>query len=452
MELNPVVLKFGGSSVAEVDHWDTIVSQCENQLTRNNKPILVLSALKNISNRLEALLHQAKKGEHHDVIGGIIDKHIQFASSLGLDLSRELNPYSASLRQHCNEIFAEQVIKPSIHAEVLAIGELLSTCIGAAFLSHKGFSVKWVDARGFLIAKPQLDEWHHFTSNYCGYDFEAELCQVFWPKGQDENHIIVTQGFIAADTDGRTVLLGREGSDTSAAYIASLTGAKELEIWTDVTGVFTSNPREVTKAKPIPKLSYHQAFLMANSGAKVLHPRVLEPAEKSSCAVCVKSTWHPEHPGSLISIQSVQQKKLLAVVVEYPVIHLASNKNLQHTHSLTHLQKLGYECLQSCQNEHQYHYWLKYLNSDQPELSTSGLKQVLGDCLISINEQGYLLSLIGASKESTWQVDTKVQMKALLNNEDIIVFSNQSPDYLGCYVSTPVEFKRVNEVHDALCL
>ncbi|MGX5201084.1 aspartate kinase [Aliikangiella sp. IMCC44632] len=313
-----VVLKFGGSSVAEPAHWHTISHAVAQKHQQGLRPILVFSALKNVSNLLEALLHQALAGVHPNALQQLKELHINFASQLHLEVNELLRPIFEQLNEDCSAITKSQQISPQRHAKILAAGELLSTTIGCHYLNQCteltqiGLSCHWLDIRKVLIANPQPDPWHQYTSATCDYQYSASLDQTL----SDLNKVIVTQGFIAANELGETVLLGREGSDTSAAYIGAKLKACSIEIWTDVPGIFTTNPRELSRARQIKSLTYQQAHHLAALGAKVLHPRALSPAQEYQIPVQVKSTSLPKETGTTIGKEAIEGEAIEGATIK----------------------------------------------------------------------------------------------------------------------------------------
>jgi diaminopimelate decarboxylase/aspartate kinase len=195
------------------------------------------------------------------------------------------------------------VPKPGVvsNAEVMACGELLSTRLGTQWLERNGFSVAWRDARRMLQAEPGmpgLTDHQRFLLATCDTERDDSLCGQI--DDVDEHSVVVTQGFLAGDEQGRTVLLGRGGSDTSAAIFAAKIDAARLEIWTDVPGMFTANPHEIPAARLLNSLSYDEAETLAGMGAKVLHPHCIEPVRRTGVPLHIRWIKNPEVPGTVI--------------------------------------------------------------------------------------------------------------------------------------------------------
>jgi len=457
MQAVQVVLKFGGSSVAEVAHWKTIADQVQYHLDNDRRPLLVLSALKNVSNLLEAMLHQALAGVHPVAIAHLKELHLGFASQLGLGLHDQLTPWFEQLESDCVAINRAGQITPKAHARILSFGELLSTTIGSAFLSLQGFDVLLQDAREMLIAVDQpdkQDQWHHYTSAICGYGADPTISTSLNNKSKGNNTIVVTQGFIASDSSGDTVLLGREGSDTSAAYLAAILKVKNLEIWTDVTGVFSANPREIPEARQLAKLSYQQALLMAKFGAKVLHPRVMQPMEENQIPVTVRSTGQPQHPGTLISHQSMPQVAVKAVVHETNVTQIvfpeSSSGGLIRRVS-ERLVSQGFDPLLERKIAGKHHLILNYSNSDKAQPGDLELLSIFAEEGLKANANCALITLVGEVSNRQWMMEAVDLLDNLLSEKILsIYYDNNNNDSLSLLVKSENNLKISQQLHREL--
>ena len=157
----------------------------------------------------------------------------------------------------------------------MSAGELLLTRLGITFLTHEGFDAQRLDIRDFLVSEDTRG-----TESWLGAQCLANQDKALQIACANAK-VTITQGFIARSREGDTVLLGRGGSDTSAAIIAARLGAERCEIWTDVPGVYTANPRETPEARLITRLDYDEAQEIASAGAAVLHPRCIEPLKNN---------------------------------------------------------------------------------------------------------------------------------------------------------------------------
>ncbi|MGD8862118.1 MAG: aspartate kinase [Myxococcales bacterium] len=296
-----VVAKFGGTSVARPDRWQSIRGLVQRHQAEGHRSLVVCSALSGITNRLEKLLEAARAGEDlSEPLDAIWQQHVKLAVELGVDAEAAVGPTMASLRGRATALARRAQVDPRSHAGVMAHGELMSTRLGAAWLRAQGVDVAFADAREMLHAPEPAEgtaETQRYLSATC--DFAADPALI--ARLQDSAQVVITQGFIARDDAGDTVLLGRGGSDTSAAYLASKVQAARLEIWTDVPGMFSANPGAVPAARLVPELGYQEAQTLAGLGAKVLHPRCLRALHEQHIPLHLGSTEHPEQGGTRIN-------------------------------------------------------------------------------------------------------------------------------------------------------
>ena len=300
-----VVVKFGGTSVSTRERWERIEAIAVEALELKERPLIVCSALAGVSNLLEVALERALSGEHAPVVASIRATHTKLADALQLDAEALLAAELSLIDRLCDGVSLTREVSPRLQALIMACGELMSTRLGAAFLNREGGPLAnqtlWRDARHWLLARSSVGahEARHYLASVCDHEpnavRRAELL---------EDHaaaVQITQGFIARDERGHTVLLGRGGSDTSAAYLAAILSAERLEIWTDVPGMFTANPHQVPQARLLKRLSYEEAQELASCGAKVLHPRCLAPLKSQGIPLHIRCTERPELEGTVIA-------------------------------------------------------------------------------------------------------------------------------------------------------
>jgi len=294
-----VVLKFGGTSVSSAANWRNIRDVLRARLVEGLQCVVVHSALSGVTDRLEGLLERAAAGTHEAVLAAIEAVHAALARDLGIELPAALRQHMTELRQIAAGVALVMEVSDRVRARVMATGELMATELGAAWLATEGLDVEWVDARSVLIAEGRRGATGktNLLSATCEYAPDATLQQRFARPGT----VFLTQGFIASDAAGNTVLLGRGGSDTSGAYFAAKLAARRLEIWTDVPGMFSANPKSIPSARLLRQLHYDEAQEIASSGAKVLHPRCILPLKQYDIPLYVYATQLPEFHGTVIT-------------------------------------------------------------------------------------------------------------------------------------------------------
>jgi diaminopimelate decarboxylase/aspartate kinase len=309
-----VVLKFGGTSVSSVANWHNIADIVRTRIAASFRPVVVHSALSGITDRLESLLAAAASGTHAPVLEQIDAKHRDLARALGIVPSPLFEGFMEELRHMADAAARSREVSDGLRARVMAMGELLATTLGASFLNAQGIGTAWADARQVLRAdtRPGATLKSSVLSATCDFTPDAPLQQQW--RALDK--VVITQGFIAANEAGETVLLGRGGSDTSGAYFAAKLSAARLEIWTDVPGMFSANPRSVPTARLLRELHYDEAQEIASNGAKVLHPRCVLPVRQYGIPLHVYATQAPGLKGTVVSANvagSAAQVKAIAI-------------------------------------------------------------------------------------------------------------------------------------------
>lgn len=308
-----LVLKYGGTSVSSLERWETIAGRVRQGLAEGRRIVVVCSALSQVSNRLEGLLEAAGRGEDvEERLDGLRRSHLRLAADMGIDPDETLGELLGELRDILEGIRLTREVTPRLRARVMSAGEMLSTRLGATWLRAQGLPVAWADARELLQADadPSMAPERQYLSATCDHDRDPELDRRLRSK---EEPVVVTQGFLARLPNGDTVLLGRGGSDTAAAYLAAKLGAHHLEIWTDVPGLFTANPRDVPDARLLLHMGYAEAGELAAKGAKVLHPRCIRPAQEHDIPIHIRCTPAPDQPGTVISQRGPEEASIRAV-------------------------------------------------------------------------------------------------------------------------------------------
>jgi len=295
---NWVVLKFGGTSVSTRPRWDKIAAIAKGKRTQGKHVLIVVSALSGTTDKLKAICDgHADAGKCRAVADEIIARHRAMFAELELKDAGGLDAWLAKLEQLlADPRRAEGAL--TWQAEVLALGEMMSSTLGAAYLSASGLPTQWLDSRQHLLSEalPNQSAWGRYLSAQVPTARDDALIAKLPTRGET----FITQGFMARNAAGETVILGRGGSDTSASYFGALLDAEIVEIWTDVAGMFSANPRSVPNARLLSRLDYEEAQEIATTGAKVLHPRCINPVREAGVPLAIKDTNYPEFAGTEI--------------------------------------------------------------------------------------------------------------------------------------------------------
>jgi diaminopimelate decarboxylase/aspartate kinase len=295
---NWIVLKFGGTSVSTRTRWDKIAAIAQNWRARDRRVLIVVSALSGMTDQLKAITTAADAAQRQALRDEIVARHQAMFGELGLSDHAPIHYWLERLDALVANARADAAALPW-QAEVLALGELMSSTLGVAYLNLCGLPANWLDAREHLVSTPLPNQnaWGRYLSASVLTAPDPVLADTLAARGE----LFVTQGFIARNGSGETVILGRGGSDTSASYFGALLKAEKVEIWTDVAGMFSANPRQVPNARLLARLDYEEAQEIATTGAKVLHPRCINSVREARVPLAIKDTNHPDMAGTEIA-------------------------------------------------------------------------------------------------------------------------------------------------------
>jgi diaminopimelate decarboxylase/aspartate kinase len=292
------VLKFGGSSVSGKWQWETIAALLRRRLDDGHRVVIVCSAVAGVTNALQALADGSGKTRDGQV-AEILERHRQLAQALGVESQDLLLQAREDVRSALQSLSGAATAGAAYAAlaSLLPIGEWLSTCIGERYLAQ-ALEIEWVDARLALETLPEANPngRRAWLSARCD-SRPSERLQHDWAS---KKPALITPGFVAQHHRGGTALLGRGGSDTSAALLAGRLEADRVEIWTDVNGLFSADPRLVPSARLLRTLAYDEALEMAASGARVVHSRCIRAAADASIPIEIRDLARPDARGTCI--------------------------------------------------------------------------------------------------------------------------------------------------------
>ena len=305
------VLKFGGTSVGSLDALKNVKLIVEKEFNQNEPLVVVCSAFSGITNSLLLAAEEALiQNDFSEMLKLAEDKHYQIISGL---LPRTMqNPLLMLVKVSFNEI--EDVLfsvknlgelSGRIKDRLLAYGEQMSSKIIATYLQSENLTANYKDARELIVT----------DSNFGNASVNFLKTNENLKNWNLENQIYVITGFISKDENHDTTTLGRGGSDYTAAILGSGLKASEIQIWTDVDGFMTADPRLVKNAFSQPELSYQEAMEMSYFGAKVIYPPTMIPAIESQIPIYIKNTFNPENPGTLLHQRSEISKGLIKGIV-----------------------------------------------------------------------------------------------------------------------------------------
>ena len=300
------VLKFGGSSVANAENISRVAKIVATAIQKDNT-IVVVSALSGVTDLLlqSAVLaaegsEEAYKGKiniiqqkHFDAVKQLIPVASQ--SQLLSLVKRSVN----EIEDICNGIFLLREVTPRTKDRLASYGEWLSSQIIASKMQNDGIAIQWKDARDLIITNSQ------FTHAAVDFEITNKNIETFFKSA--DSRAFILPGFIASDKNGVTTTIGRGGSDYTASIITAALNADALEIWTDVSGMMTADPRLTVNAKIIHNITYQEAMELSHFGAKVIYPPTIQPIMSKGIPVWIKNTFAPEDYGTQITSEVVNE-------------------------------------------------------------------------------------------------------------------------------------------------
>ncbi|WP_413670577.1 bifunctional aspartate kinase/homoserine dehydrogenase I [Mucilaginibacter sp. Mucisp86] len=292
------VLKFGGTSVGSVSSIQTLLSILKDEVKNDEKPVVVLSAMGGVTNLLSAMAEDAANGKEFTAgLAELEKRHFDTVKAL-LDVQNQ-NPALTRLKIHFNQleellqgVLTLRELTPKTRDQVLAFGERCSTLMVSKVAAQHFGDVLFVDAADVIKTDSA------FGNAKVNTELTERLVQGLYTENKGKT-LIVT-GFIASNDAGQTTTLGRGGSDYTAAIFGAALNTQEIQIWTDVNGMMTADPRMVKKAFSLTELTYTEAMELSYFGAKVIYPPTMIPAFLKKIPIVIKNTFEPEFAGTVI--------------------------------------------------------------------------------------------------------------------------------------------------------
>ena len=303
------VLKFGGSSVAKPERIDQVISILAEKYLKKNIPItVVFSAFGGVTDQLLEMASLAAKGDiaYKSLFEQFHTRHIHAIGRLINNDQRKLEVIEFVKQNHKvlkNLLYGVFLVREASERTmdyVLSFGERNSTYIISETLIDRGFEASYLDARKVIKTNKQ------FGAATVNMDLSYQTIRAYY---ENNSGVQIVTGFIGSAKGGLTTTLGRGGSDYTASLLAAALQAEVVEIWTDVDGVLTADPRKVSNAFTIPELTYEEAMEMAHFGAKVIYPPTLQPVLTDQIPVVIKNTFNPDFPGTYISHQESKDQR-----------------------------------------------------------------------------------------------------------------------------------------------
>lgn len=298
------VLKFGGSSVGTPEAISKVIAIVKERV-KTNQAIVVVSAMSGVTDQLILLAQSAAQGNeaYKTIIQNLEQKHLDAVRAL-LPIQQQAGTLSMvkqlinEIESNCDGLFMLRELTMRMQDRLISYGEILSSKIIAAAFEAEGVDQVWLDSRAMIKTNSK------YFNAVVDKALTNQTIQQYFATPSNKHALYMAPGFIASDAEGNTTTLGRGGSDYTGAIYAAALQADVLEIWTDVSGMMTADPRMVQNAKEIPKISYQEAMELSHFGAKIIYPPTIQPVMQAHIPVWIKNTFEPAHPGTLIENES----------------------------------------------------------------------------------------------------------------------------------------------------
>lgn len=333
------VFKFGGASTSSIERIQQIPAILQRY--PNDTLLLVVSAMGKTTSALEKLTRAYYQGENEKaltIFRQIKQQHFDIAKYL---LVTHYLPCEKQMETFFTEVEWLLHDKPVrnfdyYYDQIVCLGELLASSILSAYLNEVGLTHPWVDARDLL----RTDK--HFREGQIDWQLSAKNVQQSLLPLFQKHRMVLTQGFIASTDENENCTLGLEGSDYSAAIFARLLQAKSVTLWKDVDGIMNADPALHPEAQLISRLSYEEAIEMACFGARIIHPKALQPLQEAQIPLLVKSFLHPEREGSIIQQEVKNETTPILVTKASQVLVTCKTSHLELAaeHALTALLQM----------------------------------------------------------------------------------------------------------------
>ncbi len=444
-----IIMKFGGTSAEDARAMKNVMEIVSGE--RRRKPVVVLSAIAGATNTLLRSAQKALDGDldkAHSELNALLEQHVLLLENL-IDSRSDIQQLILTIRKRFDELktlcqgiaILGELTNRSLDA-IASVGEQLSTMIFARAMSEQGQSVELVDARTFMITDEQ------YASATPVFDRIAKEAAVRILPFVQAGKIVVTQGFIGSTAKGVTTTLGRGGSDYSAAILGAALDAEEIQIWTDVDGVLTADPRIAPGAKKLKVISFREASELAYFGAKVLHPSTILPAVEKNIPVIVLNSKRPQSSGTRIVADPPKSK--------VAVKSIASKKNITVINIQSSRMLMAYGFLSSIFSVFQRHQTaVDLVSTSEVAVSltidnTSRLEQIVADLRgfaeVNVYEKKAILCVVGEQMRSTAGVADRV-FRALNDIPVMMISQGASEINMSLVIDENAMVQSVQQLH-----
>lgn len=458
------VLKFGGSSIGDIDRIKNVIEIVRESLKKNKKIVVIFSAFYEVTDSLLKMSQVAAKGDisYLDLFKKLEEKHIRIAKEL-LAVKTQ-SSILATLKLNLNEledvlhgVFLVKEISPRTQDFILSFGERLSTFIISNSLSDRNIACEFLDSRELI----KTDE--SFGSAKVDFKTTYKNIQDYF---KTHKKFQAVTGFIGSTINNETTTIGRGGSDYTASIFAAALNADEIEIWTDVDGVHTADPRKVKKAFPLKGLSYEEAMELSHFGAKVIHPPTMHPALEKKIPIRIKNTFNKSFKGTVINGHSDRNNFLIKAISSIDDISLITIQGsgmvgvtgiAQRIFSALGSKQINIILITQASSEH------SLCIAVMPYAAASAKKAIQQEFYYEIKEKIIndpkvetdlsIIAIVGENMRKTPGISGRIFQALGKNGINIVAIAQGSSELnISTVVSRKDETKALNALHDAFFL
>ncbi|HEX9657788.1 MAG TPA: aspartate kinase [Bacteroidota bacterium] len=325
-----IIMKFGGTSNQDAAAMRRVVRIVHDH--RSQSPVVVISAIAQATNQLEMIAHTAATGDREGaekILTDLFARHGTIIDNLltsranAKEIEGIIHDYVSEIKILVQGVASLRELTPRTTDAICSYGERLSSRIVAAGLQEAGLDAEWIDAKEFMITDDHFGNAHPLMAQV------AQLLHTTIHPLLEQGKIPVTQGFIGVTQSGRYTTMGRESSDYSASIIGAAMDAKVVQIWTDVDGILTADPRIVEGTQKLNEISFEEAFELSYFGAKVLHPSTMLPVMEKKIPVQILNS-NRTGSGTLVKVMDESRPRISSIVVKQNVCALRCSPRERH--------------------------------------------------------------------------------------------------------------------------
>ena len=458
------VLKFGGSSIGDAGRIKNLIEIVKNSIQKNKRIVLIFSAFYQVTDNLLKMSQVASEGnlDYKELFKKLEEKHISIAKKL-LAVKTQ-SSILAQLKLHLNElddvlhgVFLVKEISSRTQDFILSFGERLSTYIISHVLIDQNIACEFLDSRSLLKTDESFGaakvDFNKTYENICTYFSKHKKLQV-------------VTGFIGSTYNNETTTLGRGGSDYTASIFAAALNAKEIEIWTDVDGVHTADPRKVKKAFPLKGLTYEEAMELSHFGAKVIHPPTMHPAMDKNIPIRIKNTFNRDFKGTLINGHTDRNNFLIKAISSIDNISLITIQGggmvgvtgiAQRIFSALSAKQINIILITQASSEH------SLCIAVMPKAASNAKKALQQEFYYEIKEKLIydpvvetdlsIIAIVGENMRKTPGISGRIFQALGKNGINIVAIAQGSSELnISIVISRNDETKALNALHDAFFL